>query len=75
MRVQTHHVVRGGRAIKRNWHRPRRGTTAARSAPRKAVSAFEIFSDTLDDRVNYEQIIRDFESVHDAIVAADEYDS
>jgi len=34
-----------------------------------------MFSDRLDDRADYEQIIRDFVSVHDAVVAADDYDS
>jgi len=75
MRVQTHQVVRRGRATKRDGHRPQGGRAAARSASRRAVNAFEMFSDRLDDQADYEQIIRDFESVHDAIVAADEYDS
>lgn len=48
---------------------------AARTVRGKGPQAFDMFSDRLDDRADYEQIIRDFESVHDAIVAADEYDS
>jgi len=49
--------------------------TAARSADRKQAHALELFSDRFDDGADDEQIIRDFASVHDAIVAADEYDS
>jgi hypothetical protein len=75
MRVQTHHPSRRGRPSKRNGDQARVGRMAARTVRGKGPQAFDMFSDRLDDRADYEQIIRDFESVHDAIVAADEYDS
>jgi len=75
MRVQTHYPARRGRASKRNGHRATAGRIAAQPTPQKGRNALEMFSDRLDDRADYEQIIRDFVSVHDAIVAADEYDS
>jgi hypothetical protein len=74
MRVQTHQPARRGRPSKRDTHRTR-GRTAAQSAREKQPYPFETSSDRLDDGADYEQIIRDFVSVHDAIVAADEYDS
>ena len=74
MRVQTHQPSGRSRPSKRNTHRAL-GRTAAQSAREKQPHAFEAFSDRLDDGADYEQIIRDFVSVHDAIVAADEYDS
>jgi hypothetical protein len=74
MRAQTHQPSRRGRPSKRNTHREM-GRTAARSAGRKEAYPFELFSDRFDDGADDEQIIRDFASVHDAIVAADEYDS
>jgi hypothetical protein len=35
----------------------------------------EMFSDRLDDAAEYQKIIKDFVSVHDAVCSADEYDS
>lgn len=74
MRVQTHQTSRRGRPGKRNTHRAL-GRTAARSVREKEPYLVETFPDRLEDGADYEQIIKDFVSVHDAIVAADEYDS
>ena len=74
MRAQTHQPSRRGRPSKRNTHRAL-GRAAARSGSEKQAYPFDVFSDRLDDGTDDEQIIRDFASVHDAIVAADEYDS
>lgn len=75
MRVQTHQPSRRGRPSKRNRHQGTMGRSAAPTVRREQLYPFDMFSDRLDDRADYEQTIRDFESVHDAIVAADEYDS
>ncbi len=74
MRVQTHQPARRGRPSKRRAHRVS-ARTAAGGAGERQTNPFDTFSDRLDDSADYERIIRDFESVHDAIVAADEYDS
>ncbi|MDH3286881.1 MAG: hypothetical protein OEP48_04030 [Betaproteobacteria bacterium] len=75
MRAQTHQPARRGRPSKRNSQRVTLGRIAPWSIPGMEPHAFEMFSDRLDDRVEYERIIRDFVSVHDAVFAADEYDS
>ena len=75
MRVQTHHPSIRRRARKRIKHQPTAGRIATRTMEEKGPYSFAMFSDRLDDRADYEQIIRDFESVHDAIISADEYDS
>lgn len=75
MRVETHHPARRGRSSKRNRYRARPGQVVARPMAKAEPYAFEIFSDRLDDRAEYERIIRDFASVHDAVFAADKYDS
>ena len=75
MRVETHHPARRGRPSKRNRYRARLGQVARRPMAKAEPYAFEMFSDRLDDRAEYERIIRDFASVHDAVFAADKYDS
>jgi len=74
MRVQTHQPSRRGRLAKRDAHRvtPKARRERAREG---GLYPFETFSDRVDDGADDEQIIRDFVSVHDALVAADEYDS
>lgn len=52
------------------------GLSAARHAPRLAEpQELAMFSDRLDEAVQYENIIRDFVSAHDVVRSADEYDS
>jgi hypothetical protein len=75
MRVQTHHPFIRRRARKRIKHQATVGGIATRAMGEKGPYSFAMFSDRLDDRADYEQIIRDFESVHDAVVSADDYDS
>lgn len=71
MRAHTQHPAKPGR----NPHRVTRTKAVARPVPDEEPRGFEMFSDRLDDRAEYERIIRDFVSVHDAVLAADEYDS
>lgn len=75
MRVQTHHPARRGRPSKRNRFQATLGRIATRPIGVAEPYAFEMLSDRLDDRAEYERIIRDFVSAHDAVFAADEYDS
>lgn len=75
MRVQTHHPARQGPPSKRSRYRATRGRIATRPIGVGEPYALEMFSDRLDDRAEYERIIRDFVSVHDAVFAADDYDS
>ena len=75
MRVQAHHATRRGRASKRDRHRAAHSRKTAPPIEVAAPYAFEMFSDRLEDRAEYERIIRDFVSVHDAVFAADEYDT
>ena len=74
MRVQMQQPARRGRPSKRTTHRAL-GRTAAQRAREQQANPVETFSDRLDEGADYEQIIRDFVSVHDAVVAADDYDS
>jgi len=74
MRVQTHQPSRRGRPGKRNAHRIT-ARAGRRNGREERLYPFDTFSDRVDDSADDEQIIRDFVSVHDAVVAADEYDS
>jgi len=71
MRVHTQHPAR----MRRNAQGARRAKAMTGPAPKREPQPFEMFSDRLDDRAEYDQIISDFVSVHDAVLAADEYDS
>jgi len=71
MRAHTPHPA----TTRRNPHRVARAKAVVPPAPEEEPRGFEMFSDRLDDRAEYERIIRDFVSVHDAVLAADEYDS
>lgn len=76
MRVETHRISRRERASRRNEHPATPGRAARRAGSlMKGLALDDMFSDRLDDRAEYERIISDFESVHDAVLAADEYDS
>ena len=75
VRAQTRHPSVPGRARKRDRQQAAVGRITARTMGGKGPYPFAMFSDRLDDRADYERIIRDFESVHDAVVAADDYDS
>lgn len=71
MRAHTQHPARG----RKNAHRIARVRTDIPSSNEDEPRPFEMFSDRLDESAEYERIIRDFVSVHDAVLAADEYDS
>lgn len=76
MRIEMHRSSRGGRARKVKAHRTTSAGAVRRTPLREEGRALdEMFSDSLEDRAEYERIIRDFVSVHDAVLAADEYDS
>lgn len=76
MRIETHHPVKRERANRRNRHRANVGRAGRLRMPLTDETALDdMFSDRLDDRAEYERIISDFVSVHDAVLAADEYQS
>jgi hypothetical protein len=69
MGVQMHHPARHRRANKHSRY------PVALPVARGRANALEMFPERLDDQAEYERIIRDFVSMHDAVFAADQYNS
>jgi len=75
MRAPAHHPAKRPhlQAVRRRGARSHPALAHARwpAGPQE----LEVFSDRLDEAAEYQEIIKDFVSVHDAVCSADDYNS